>query len=465
MTARVVVVGAGVAGLTAAYRLLRAEEPSDVTVLEADGVLGGKLRSVRVGDLELEAGPDSFVARKPWAVELCRELGLGDRLEAPAASGAFVWTDHGLERIPRTALGVPAGLSELLTWKAMSRVGRFRALADLVRRARPPQGDESIGSLARRRLGEEATEVLIGPLLGGLHAGDVDRLSVAATFPELARWERDQGSLIRGAKAALAAAPDAGPMFLKPRDGTTALIEALVGSIGRERIRLAEPATGILAAGTGFSVRTGRGEIPADRVVLAAPAFAASGLLEDVAPVSAAELAAIPYASTGVALLVYPEGTGDALPDATGFVVPPGRAPMTACTFLSRKWPRPEYGTRAVVRCFVGGVGAEEVVDEPEEEIVAAVSRHIAAVLELPDRPSEAHVERWHRAMPQYEVGHRERLARIRDSLPPGIFVIGGGYDGVGVPDCVRGANLAAEAVLSHLAERSAGSERREQVR
>jgi oxygen-dependent protoporphyrinogen oxidase len=306
---------------------------------------------------------------------------------------------------------------------------------------------------------------LVAPLLGGLHAGDVDRLGVASTFPELVRWERDRGSLIRGAKAALSAAPGAGPMFLKPRDGTAALVEALASAIGPERVRTRTRASRILSRGDRFLVGTEGGDVDADAVVLSPPAFAASALLEDVAPVAAAELAGIPYASTGVVLLVYPEGTVDALPEATGFVVPTGRAPMTACTFLSRKWPRSEFGTRAVLRCFVGGVGAEEVVDAPDDDIVSAVSRYLSAVLALPERPAAARVVRWRRAMPQYEVGHAERVARIRDALPLGIFVAGAGLDGVGIPDCVQSGDDAAQGIRDHLAGRGAESERQERVR
>ncbi|MFB3739446.1 MAG: protoporphyrinogen oxidase [Candidatus Velamenicoccus archaeovorus] len=465
MSARVVVVGGGVTGLTAAHRLLGTRPRPEVLVLDAGDRAGGKLASARVADLELEAGPDSFVARKPWAVELCRELGLGDGLEAPAASGTFLWTDHGLEPLPRTAMGIPADPSELVTWKGMSLGGRLRALQDLVRRAPRVVGDESIGSLCRRRLGDEATDVLVAPLLGGLHAGDVDRLGVAATFPELARWERDRGSLIRGAKAALGAAAGAGPMFLKPRDGTAALAEALAAAVGPERIRLRTRAIRVALDGDGVVVTTEREDLRSDAAVLAVPAYVASELLEDPAPASAAESAGIPYASTGVVLLAYGDGSAEALPDATGFVVPAGRAPLTAATFLSRKWPRPGYGSRAVIRCFVGGVGAEEVVDAGDEDVVAAVARYLAAALALPPRPAAASVVRWRQAMPQYEVGHLERVARVREGLPAGIVVAGAGFDGVGIPDCVRSAQRAADAVLEHLTGRPAGSDRQERVR
>jgi oxygen-dependent protoporphyrinogen oxidase len=192
--------------------------------------------------------------------------------------------------------------------------------------------------------------------------------------------------------------------------------------------------------------------LPADAAIVATPAWAAADLLEGIAPAAAADLLGIPYASTAVILLVYPEGTQPSLPAGTGFVVPRGRAPMTACTWLSSKWPHQDFGTRAVVRCYVGSAGDDDVVDASDEDLVAGCERHLAALLPLPEHAAQTVVVRWHRGMPQYEVGHLERVARIRSSLPAGIFVTGSAYDGVGIPDCVRGARGAAERVAEHLA-------------
>lgn len=459
--ARVAVVGAGVSGLAAAHRLLRAEPSLDVTVLEAEQRAGGRLSTVGAGELELESGPDSFVARKPWAVELCRELGL--ELVEPGASGAFVWTDRGLVPMPSSALGVPASAGELARWPGLSRWGRLRALVDLVRKAgEPNEEDEALGRLLRRRLGDEVTDGLVAPLLAGLFAGDVDRMSVRATFPELERWERTFGSLIRGARASLDAAHEAGPMFLKPAGGMSRLPEALVEAVGPERVRVGVRAGALRRDGGAFVLRTTAGEVPADAVVLATPAFVAAELVAPVDAGAAASLREIPFASTGVVLLVYPDGTADALPGATGFVVPRGRAPMTAATFLSRKWPDASYGGRAVVRCFVGAVGFEDVLDAPDDDIVEAVCRHLAAALPLPERPRASRVVRWPSAMPQFEVGHLERVRAIEAALPPGIFVCGNAYRGVGVADAVRSAALAAEGVEAYLAGRGGSGNRRE---
>jgi oxygen-dependent protoporphyrinogen oxidase len=285
----------------------------------------------------------------------------------------------------------------------------------------------------------------------------VDRLGTLATFPELRAWERGHGSLIRGSQAARRAAGRAepGPMFVKLRGGTATLTdrlaEALRGS-GAE-LRLGERAAQVRASGPRFAVEIDgtSSALEADLVVVATPAFAAADLLGDLAPPVAADLSGIPYASTGVVFLVYAEGTQRALPDGTGFVVPRGLAPMTACTWLSNKWPRPEYGTRAVVRCYVGSAGDDEIVDAADEDLVAACQTHLAALVQLPARAAHTGVVRWHRAMPQYEVGHLERTARIRSGLPAGIFVTGSALDGVGIPDIVRAAGETATEALAHL--------------
>jgi protoporphyrinogen/coproporphyrinogen III oxidase len=194
--------------------------------------------------------------------------------------------------------------------------------------------------------------------------------------------------------------------------------------------------------------------IAADVVVVCTEAPVARHLLEPVSRQSASDLEGIPTASTAVVLLVYAEGTAAPLPEGSGFVAPRGRTPMTAATFLSNKWPDPAFGTRAVVRCFVGAAGDEDVLGAPDDDIVAACARHLAAVVALPDRPEHAEVVRWPSSMPQYELGHIQRVARIREHLPAGIFVTGQAYDGVGVPDCVRAAGETADAVIAHLADR-----------
>jgi oxygen-dependent protoporphyrinogen oxidase len=452
VTADVAVVGGGVTGLTVAHRVRRHDPSASVTVLEAGPEPGGMLRSVSVSGVRVPAGPDSFLARKPWAVDLCRDLGLGDELIQPRASGSYLWTQHGLVPYPTgTAFGIPSDLGDAFRWPGLSRAGRLRALRDLIARKRRDDGDESLGALLRRRLGDEATDRAIAPLLAGLYAGDVDALSVRATFPELQGWERVQGSLLRGAQAATRRPKgDAGPMFLRPRDGVERLIEALLDDVDRATVRTSTPAQKIERAGeTAWRIRTPDGPVEARAVILTVDAPGAARLVPPGA--ASAELARIPFVSTGVVALVYPEGTGSALPEGLGFVVPRGAAPMTASTWISNKWPDPSFGDRAVLRCFVGAAGEEDILDAGDAELIEACARHLAALLPLPDAPEDAAVVRWPRAMPQYLVGHLERADRIRYELPPGIFVCGRSLDGVGVPDCVRSAGETADAIATYL--------------
>jgi len=451
VTRRVVVVGGGIAGLTAAYRLARRADAPDVVVLEADGRAGGKIASAEVGGLTLESGPDSMLARKPAAVEFARELGLGDDLVPAVTSTTHIWSERGLVAFPQGPFGIPADARDLWAWEGLSRRGRLRALGDLWRRAAPPAGDESLGSLLRRRLGDEATDALVAPLLGGLFAGDVDQLSVRATFPELAAWERDHASLIRGARAASgsagARAEPRAPMFVRVGGGLERITQALVDALGHDRVRTRSAATAVSASARGaFVVSTPAEELDADAVVVATPATVAASLLWPLSPRAADELDRISYVSTAVVLLVYREGTGDALPESSGFVVPRGRLAMTACTLVSRKWPDRAFGSRAVVRCFVGAAGVEDILDAPDDDIIEGVSRQLAALLPLPDRPESSAVVRWPSAMPQYEVGHLERLDRIEAALPPGVFLAGQSYRGAGIADAVRQATLAASS-------------------
>jgi oxygen-dependent protoporphyrinogen oxidase len=456
VTPRVVVVGAGIAGLATAHRLLRAPQAPEVLVLEAGDRVGGKIRSATVDGLDLEAGPDSLLARKPWAVELIRELGLGEDLVAPTAAQAQVYGRAGLVPFPSGPYGISTDLLELLRWPGMSYAGKVRAGLDLVRPGRRDEGDESLGSLLRRRIGAEATGALVAPLLGGLFAGDVDRLSVRATFPELAVWEREHGSLIRAARAASAAAKatrPAGspppPMFLRLRGGLRRLTDALAATVGSERLSLGRSVISVRREGEGFVVVAAGREFAADAVVLATPAFVTADVLGAVAPGVVPALRAIPHVSTAVVLLVYADGTGAALPDSSGFVAPLGALAVTAATLVSRKWPDPAFGGRAVVRAFVGALGTEASVEADDDELVERVARQLAELYPLPARPSSAQVVRWPRAMPQYEVGHLERVRAIEDGLPEGVFVVGQAYRGTGIPDCVLQADAVAERVLA----------------
>ena len=457
----VVVIGAGVTGLATAYRLLRqgSEQGSlSVTLLEAGQRVGGKMHTIELDGVPVEAGADSFVVRKPWAVELCRDLELEDDLVVPGTIGAFVWARGALHPfIEPSAFGIPAAPGALLRWKGLSMAGRMRALLDLYRGRRRGEDDEALSRLLRRRLGREAAQTLVEPLLAGLHAADPDRLSTLATFPELPMWERRHGSLVRGARAAVRASRgSAGAMFASVWGGLSRFTEALVSAIGGDHIRTDTPVNAIERSGRRFVIDAGPDRFEADAVVLATPAFETARLLRGPASKVADGLDRIRYASTAVVVLVYPPGTGSMLPSGTGFVVPSeAHGNITACTWLSRKWPTPAYGDRAVIRCFVGRDGREAVLELEDDDLIRAVRHEIEAITPLGAEPLAARVVRWPRGMPQYDVGHLDRMDAINRDLRTvgGVFVAGSAYRGVGIADCIRQANDVAVEVRRYVAE------------
>jgi oxygen-dependent protoporphyrinogen oxidase len=462
MSRRVVVVGAGPTGLAAAYRLVCASDPPEVVVLEAAARPGGRIGSTTVDGLELEAGPDSFLARKPWAVDLCRELGLESELMPAAVGSTQLWTDRGLVPFPPGPLGIPPSLTALWRGDVPSVTGKVRAAADLVLPRRRAASDGSVGALLRRRLGRRVSEELVEPLLGGVLAGDIAGLSVRATFPELADWEREHGSLIRGARAASGARrpADVGgsgtgtgggapPAFVTIRGGLGRMVDALAAVVGTSRVRLSAPVTDIRAAAQGFVVTEPAGEVAADAVIVTTPAYVSADLLGDVAPEAARGLGGIAYSSGAVAVLVYPDGSDPRLPASAGFLARRGLLPITAATIVSRKWPDPAFGTRAVLRAFVP---EGETLARTDEELVVDVASVLATVYGLPTSPRAASVIRWPRSMPQYEVGHLDRVAAIEAALPPGIVVAGNALRGVGLPDAVRQGTEAAARVAAILA-------------
>jgi protoporphyrinogen/coproporphyrinogen III oxidase len=472
---RVAVVGGGMAGLVAAYRLTRSGRTAsggpgfEVRLFERSGSAGGVVRTANLDGMLVEEGPDSFVVRKPWAVDLCRELGLGDDLIHPGTTGALVWARGELVPYPAgSAFGIPPDAESVLRWRGMSMWGRLRAVTDLWRPARRRRGvadDESLQSLLTRRLGAECANVLVGPLLAGVNSGDPSRLSVRATFPELAEWERTFGSLIRGSKAARRAAAGVGgqapPMFATLRGGLRRLPEALVRAIGPGSAVFDSEVTRVDASPAGgFVIHFDGSQIEADAVIVAAPAPIASTVLTGSNPGAATELARIAYGSAAVVSMAYGPGSGALLPDATGFIVPAGAtvaggrpASITACTWVSRKWPNRAFGDRAVLRAFAGRAGDEAVLDLPDDQLVATLVKDIEAISPLGDVPEVWSVARWPSSMPQYELGHVDRVSRIEDALgtTPGLFVTGSAYGGVGLADVIRHAGETAERVRTHL--------------
>ena len=452
-----VVVGGGISGLAAGLRLR--EAGLDVTVLEAGTRFGGKLAPVRVGDLVLDGGVESVLARRPEAVGLLAELGLGDRRTTPTSASPRVLVEGTPRRLPPSLQGVPtdpAALGPLLTPDAAAY-----AEGETERPAPPLAHDVTIGSYVDERFGPQVTDRLLEPLLGGVYAGRSRALSFEAVAPGLFAAARGGGSLAAHARAALR--PGAGPVFAGLVGGVYGLADALVVRLrdAGVELRTTTTATGLRRTGHGLVVTTSTAEMGADAVLLATPAAATSRLLAGLAgngptaPVLT-DLAGVPYASVAVVTMLV-RGLA---PTDSGLLVPPGELPtVKALTYSSAKWGwvaedvRAAYGEDvAVLRASVGRAGDVGVLQVDDATLVR---RTFAETASLPgwERAEllDARVVRWGGGLPQYGLGHRALVARLRASVAavPGVAVAGAWLDGVGVPACLASADAAAAKVLA----------------
>ncbi|MER6180428.1 protoporphyrinogen oxidase [Streptomyces sp. NPDC001652] len=450
----VVVIGAGIAGLAAAHRLL--QRGARVTVLEASGRVGGKLLPGEIAGARVDLGAESMLARRPEAIALAREVGLDSRLRPPATATASIWTRGALRPMPRGhVMGVPgtaAALSGVLSDEGLARIERD---ADL-----PPTeiGDDvAVGAYVAERLGREVVDRLIEPMLGGVYAGDAYRISMRSAVPQLFQAAKSHTSLTEAVREIQAKAPanqQTGPVFMGIEGGVGSLPLAVAESVRARggEILTGTPVTGLRreAAG-GWRVVAGDRVLHADSVVVAVPAPAAASLLRAEAPEAAAELATVEYASMALITLAY-RRADTALPAGSGFLVPPvdGRT-IKASTFASQKWDwiADENPDVVVLRTSVGRYGETAVLEREDAELVD-VSRHdLRTATDLDAAPLETRVTRWTDGLPQYPVGHHARVARIREHVArlPGLAVCGAQYDGVGIPACIASAYAAVDQI------------------
>ncbi|WSQ12439.1 protoporphyrinogen oxidase [Streptomyces sp. NBC_01231] len=457
-TGHVVVVGAGIAGLAAAHRLLR--QGARVTVLEASERVGGKLLPGEIAGARVDFGAESMLARRPEAVTLAREVGLADRLQPPATATASLWTRGVLRPMPKGhVMGVPGtadALTGVLSDEGLARIGQD---ADL---PRTEVGDDvAVGEYVAARLGREVVDRLVEPLLGGVYAGDAYRISMRSAVPQLFQAARTHDSLtqaVREIQAKAAANQQTGPVFMGIAGGVGSLPLAVAESV-RERggeIVTGAPVTELRReASGGWRVVAGDRIRHADAVIVAAPAPVAAGLLRTESPAAVTELTAVEYASMALVTLAFRRGDVT-LPEGSGFLVPPveGRT-IKASTFASQKWGwiGDENPDLLVLRTSVGRYGETEILQREDADLVA-VSRHdLRAATGLEAAPVETRVTRWTDGLPQYPVGHHARVARIRDHVGklPGLAVCGAQYDGVGIPACIASAYAAVDQIHGDL--------------
>ncbi|ANW21801.1 protoporphyrinogen oxidase [Streptomyces clavuligerus] len=451
-----VVVGGGISGLAAAHRLVTAGVR--VTLVEASERVGGKLHTGEIAGVPVDLGAESMLARRPEGIDLARAAGLGDRLRPPATATASIWTRGALRPMPQGhVMGVPAtpdSLAGLLSPEGVERIGRERDL--------PPAAvgdDVAVGTYVAERLGREVVDRLVEPLLGGVYAGDAYRISLAAAVPQLFAAARGHGHLLDAVDAVrreTAARQADGPVFLGIDGGVGTLPLAVAAAVRAHggTLLTSTRALGLARVPGGWRVRTEHGVLEADGVVLAAPAWTTAELLAAESPVASAEIGRIEYASMALVTLAFRRSDTTGLPEGSGFLVPPvdGRT-IKASTFSSRKWSWVDKGAPDLVllRASIGRYGEEEQLERDDADLVRAALTDLGAATGLAARPLATEVTRWIGGLPQYPVGHRARVARVRAEVAklPGLTVCGAAYDGVGIPACVADGRRAAEEILA----------------
>ena len=464
---KLVVVGGGITGLAAAHRAVEvARERStelELTLVEARDRLGGTIATERAGGFLVEGGPDSFLSEKPWALALCRRLGIEHRLVRTddRFRKVFVWRAGRLHALPDgfqllapTKLG-PFVRSGLFSWS-----GKLRMALDLVM-PRGTSDDESLGAFVRRRLGREALERVAQPLVAGIYTADPDDLSLTATMPRFSELERRERSIILGLWRANRRAPQTGTsgarwsLFVTFQNGMEEMVSSIASRLPAGAVLLKHRVDGVERSGRSWRVVGGLGPaLEADHVIVAAESYTASRLLRYVDPALSTLLGEIPYASSATVSFGYRRAEVPHALDGFGIVVPrTERRSVFACTFSSVKYPGRAPEGHVLLRCFVGGALNEGILESDDSALIAGARNELRELLGVAGEPVLSRVARWTKAMPQYHVGHAGRVETIERCAAalPGLHLAGGAYRGVGIADCVRSGEAAAERVFGAL--------------
>lgn len=463
---KMIVVGGGIAGLSAAYYAQKNIPGADVTLLESSDHWGGKITTDRVpfddGQFIIEGGPDTFLATKPWAVTLCKELGLGERLHGtnPDKKNTYVLNRNRLLPLPDgLAMMIPTNIEAILRTQLVSWFSKARMGLDFLLPAKAVNGDESLGTFVSRRLGRKAYENLIEPLMSGIYAGDGDALSLASTFPYLRDLELKYGSLARGALEMRKQMFTNGrkvqgsrSAFLTPTTGLAEIVERLVEHLSTNGVtlRLNTTVSRISTIENRYLLELQNGSsLESESLILATPAYASGKLLASLDPSLASDLQSIPYASTATVSLAYRQSDLPRDLDGYGYVIPrrEGRRAL-ACTWTSTKFPHRAPEGYALIRVFVGRAGQD--IPWSEMELLDLAKEELRLTLNISAEPLLSRVFMWEQAMPQYNLGHPETLKRIDAAVEkhPGLALAGNGYRGIGIPDCIHSGEMAVDKIL-----------------
>jgi oxygen-dependent protoporphyrinogen oxidase len=457
---KVVIVGGGISGLATGHFIHSGLEGEvQLSLVDAGSQLGGKVATQKFSGHVVDTGPDALLVRVSAMAALLDDLGLGDQLVAPASLGAHVWSRGRLRRLPTgTLFGVPDRLIPLMKSRLMSPAGVVRAALDLVLpRRHPVSKDPSIAELVAPRLGGEVFDRLVEPLLGGVHAGRAAELSAQSTVPEIAALARKNRSLYLGLrKMRRHAPPSTGvPVLITLAGGLTRLVDELVARLDGDDLRLDSTVRQIGRVGDGYRVDLVDGQsITADAVVLATPAFVTAALLGDLAPDAAKVLVEIPYVDVATIWLAYPRSALGRPLDGTGFLVPPEEGKfLVGCTWSSAKWPHLADDSIVLIRCMVGRRADRRWMGMDDDTLVRRVHEELVEAMGLTSGPTQHSIQRWPQAMPQYLVGHQDRLDALNAAIHhlPGIYLTGAAYRGVGIASCVADAKHTAQDVVHNV--------------
>jgi len=462
---RIAIIGGGISGLAAAFALeaqRRAGAPVEYSLYEASPRLGGVLLTEHVDGCLIEAGPDSFITEKPWAADLCRELGLGGQLVGSndAARKTYILVNGRLVPIPDGLMFmVPTRIMPAVFSPLFSMGTKIRLAREWFHPLHNSDGDETVAAFVQRHYGREVVERLADPMLSGVYGGEASELSVRAVLPRFADMEQQHGSLGRAMIAARrkSAQNNNGPkppLFTSLKDGMQQLSDALLARLDRQALRRNAPVKTLQRQGDGWLVSSGATSEIFNAAIIAVPATAAAPLLQTASPELAAELGAIRYSSSVTVALGYGKDVRSALPPGFGFLVPRREGKrMLAATFVHNKFPHRAPEDRALIRCFFGGTRDEAILNLPDPEVLQIARQELQRILGITTGPLFASVFKWPGSMAQYAVGHLERLERIELLLQqlPDLALAGNAYRGIGVPDCVRSGKQAAVRVLQFL--------------
>ena len=458
MIRKVVIIGGGMAGLAAAYKLKNSAPEFDITIVEASNQLGGKVSTERVDGFVIESGADCFLARKPRGIGLCEELGIADQLVGrdPDHAKTFVLRHGRLHPLPEGLSGmIPTNLDALTNSTLLSETAVSQIAAEPNLPPQPENGDESVASFVSRRLGQEAFDNLIEPLMGGIYAGQANQLSLAATFPQLRQLELKHGSLLKGLTNRAPAKTEAKyPPFVSFPDGMQTLVDALVAQLDGVEILLNTAVTQIEKTVNGYRLmvngKSPISDLQSQAIILTTPAFVNSQLLADLDSELSNTLGEIPYASSALVNFVFDEAEVPEL-DGYGYVIPRvEKREALACTWTSRKWHNHAPDGKLLLRVYIGRYGQADVTKYDDARLISIAQNELKETLDINTEPEFHRIIRYPRAMPQYNMGHLDRIEDIEAQLAnhPGLFMAGAMFRGVGIPDCILSGETAVSQLL-----------------